>query len=339
MSSESHEESNLGDSSSHSLTNDGDEQLVEAPRLASEHQSESAALPSTGLSFAESDSTRTTIDSNSTYYLPRQCNEYLYPPSISTSGDTTTSRDSSSLATPRESHADLSLIIAANLERRPDARFRIEDYSFKSDAEFNVSERHRRDGGILPSPGTNSHLPCPFKGVDGCEVMFDVREKRLWKFHSLDHFQGVKPPERLVCTFGDPTSLCDRQFVTEGDKRLHNWNQKMEHFVKHYEEVLNPLRMVFDDDADPILDANALSEVIERHDENFELYIRRERRRLEGIIPPNRLHRSHGGARVREVVYGRPRPFPEPHLDSTNATQYIIAGGRRSNRDERIIVR
>lgn len=291
----SSEETNLGGSSSHSLTNDEtprslgyvhsqfpylsvDEQLVEAPRLGLEHQSESAALPSTQRSLIESDSTRTTIDSNSTHYLPRQCNEYLYPPSLSTSGGTITSVNSPSLDTPRGFHADISHTIAGNLERRPDARFRFEDYSYNPNAEINVSERHRRDGGILPSPGTKSHLPCPFKGLDGCEVMFDVREKRLWKLHSLDHFQSVKPPERLVCTFGVPTSLCNREFVTKSDRKLFNWNEKMEHFVKHYEEVLDALRPVFDDDVDPTLDANALSNVIERRDEHFESYIRRDRK-------------------------------------------------------------
>ena len=174
-------------------------------------------------------------------------------------------------------------------------------------------------GEILPSPGTRSHLPCPFRGLDGCEVMFDVKESGLWEFHSMGHFQGIKPPMKLACTFGDPTGLCAEVFLAEDDdKRIFNWSKKMKHVAKHYEGMLNASHSVFGD-GDPVLDAHVLSEASNMPDKHFESYVRRSRRRLEegGYPPPGPAFRNR---------------CPEGPLDSANATQYIIASGRRKER-------
>lgn len=306
----------------------------EALRLLSAQRPEPSALSNTPWSYIASDTT--TLDRGSTYRLPTESREYKYEPSLTNSGDTLSSGDSSTLAT--QSPGPSPTKIDEKLARRPRSNPEFEDYTYNADARINISERHRRDGGILPSPGTRSHLHCPFKSLDGCGVMFDVREKKLWKLHSLDHFQGIKPPENLACTFEDLSGQCRERFVAEGGKIMHNWNEKMEHLAKHYEDILDRLRSVFVD-ADPVLDANALSEVTHTPNEDFEKYIRRERRRLEDLVMPNRLPPSYGGVRFREVVFGRPSPYPERHLHSGNATQYTIASERRANQHERIILR
>lgn len=304
-----------------------------------ELQPESSAfsIASTPRSIIRSDIT--TLDSCSSYHLPTQTSEFEVAPTLSSSGDSIDSGDSSTPDRPRAFDQ-----MAENLARRPDDEFRFRDYIYDPYAPIYISDQIRQ-GGILPSPGTRSHLPCLFRELDGCAVMFDIREKKYWKLHNLsEHLGNVKPPQTLVCTFGDPTGRCCENFVTTDGNRLHNWNSWMEHFAKHYEDRLSTLHPVFGDE-DPVLDANALEEVTDTPDEHFRLYILRERRRLEAIIRPNLLPLSYGGPRSREVVYRRPSLHPEPHLDSTNATQYSIevsgrrVGRRDPNRNERVIIR
>ncbi|KAF8419191.1 hypothetical protein EV426DRAFT_577141 [Tirmania nivea] len=363
MSSEPSEQRSLGGGSSWSLANDETSSLLygnrprgynhdqfsdascagipaEALRLLAGDGAESPALPDTPRSLIRSDTT--TLDSKSTYHLPTRDSEFEIEPTLDKSGDSITSTDSCLRAKP---HASLAAVspdkIEEKLALRPDDELRFVEYIFDPDAPININERQRRDGGILPTPGTRSHLPCPFKRLDGCEVMFDVREKKLWKFHSQGHFRDVKPPQKLICTFEGPKGLCGERFVIEDEKRLRNWRKKMEHLAKHYEDRLGSLSLEFDADphldADPNSDADMLSGVTDMPDEHFEAYVRRERRRLDDIVPQNHLPRSLGGPRYREVVIGNQNPHPEPHLDSGSAHYYIA--NERVNRKERIIAR
>jgi len=311
-----------------------DEEMMATLRL---YKPESSGLPSMPRTIIEGDTTCTTLGSDGSHCRPAQCSEYKYAPSLSIDGETTVSGASSTL------NGSPTAVSQAKIEKtlglRPDDQFRIPEYIFDKDANINVNERLKRDGGILPSPGTRSHLPCPFRSLDGCEVMFDVEEKKLWKWHTLEHFQDVKPPQILTCTFGDHTGLCGVKFVIEDGKevkRIQNWSEKLEHFAKHYEDILHALCSVFDEE-DPTMGADALSETTDTPDEHFEAYIRRERRRLEGIKSANHLPPSYGGARRREVVYERRYPYSEQPLASSTATYCLTStSGNRANRSERI---
>jgi len=309
---------------------------AEVFRLLEEAQSGSYNTPRSGFR-----SDIATVDNNSTSHFPIRGSEYENVPALSV-GDTG-SMTTGDPSTPRTVAGISPSSIAEYLARRPDDEFRFEDYIYNSDTPADIREHMRQGGGIVPSPGTKSHLPCPFRSLDGCDIMFDVREKELWKWHALmDHFKSVPPPLNLVCTFKDATGKCEEKFATEEGRRILNWRRKMGHFAQHYEDRLSALLPVFHD-SDSVVDARALSEVTDTRDEHFESYICRERRRLESIRNPNHLARSLGGPRYREVVAtdGLWRSPPEQTLDSTNATQYAIASssGHGPDRSERIILR
>ncbi|RPB27777.1 hypothetical protein L211DRAFT_890863 [Terfezia boudieri ATCC MYA-4762] len=206
-----------------------------------------------------------------------------------------------------------------------------------------------RNVGHDPAPGTQSHLPCPFRW-DGCEVRFDIAEKKKWLYHSLDHFDNVRPPAHLICPYGD----CSERFVNEN--RLGNWKNRMEHYAQHVEERLEQLResrgWAEDDDLD--LEGLGILNMPEKVDINFQQYMIHHGANkigLDMLIDPkprseldniprgymNRMHPAYGGPRFREVVYP---PFdfpPEKNLDSRSAGAMFVRDSRRTGEAGKVL--
>ncbi|KAF8419192.1 hypothetical protein EV426DRAFT_678138 [Tirmania nivea] len=200
-----------------------------------------------------------------------------------------------------------------------------------------------------PAPGTQSHLPCPFRW-DGCEVRFDIAEKKKWIFHSLDHFGDVDPPEHLICPYGD----CPERFVNENRKR--NWKNRMEHYARHVEERLEQLRECLGWAVDDDLDVEGLGilNMPEKVDINFQQYMIHHGANkigLDRLINPkprseldniprgymNRMPPAYGGQRFREVVYF---PFEDPvekNLDSRSAGALFIRDSRRTGEAAKVL--
>lgn len=200
-----------------------------------------------------------------------------------------------------------------------------------------------------PAPGTQSHLPCPFRW-DGCDVRFDIAERKKWMYHSFDHFRGVAPPAHLICPYGD----CRERFAD--DNRIRNWRNRMEHYAQHVEETLQQLResggWAVDDDLD--LEALGILEMPEKVDINFQQYMvyhGANRIGLDLVINPkprseldsiprgymNRMPRAYGGPRFREVVYP---PFGDPieeNLDSRSAGTMFVRDSRRTGEPAKIL--
>jgi len=202
-----------------------------------------------------------------------------------------------------------------------------------------------------PAPGTQSHLPCPFRW-DGCEVRYDILERQKWIYHSLDHFNrlGVKPPAHLICPYGD----CPERFVNE--KRVINWRNRMNHYAQHVEETLKQLRevrgRVVDDDLD--VEGMGVLDMPEKVDINFQQYMIYHGANKIGLdlqinptprseldsIPRgfmNRMHPAYGGPRFREVVYP---PFDDPverNLDSRSAGAMFVRDSRRTGEAAKVL--
>ncbi|KAF8433977.1 hypothetical protein BGX38DRAFT_1146016 [Terfezia claveryi] len=208
-----------------------------------------------------------------------------------------------------------------------------------------------RNVGHDPAPGTQSHLPCPFRW-DGCEVRFDIAEKKKWIYHSLDHFHenDVRPPAHLICPYGD----CSERFVNEN--RIGNWNNRMEHYAQHVKERLEQLResrgWAEDDDLD--VEGLGILNMPEKVDINFQQYMIHHGANkigLDILINPkprseldniprgymNRMHPAYGGPRFREVVYP-PFDYPfEKNLDSRSAGAMFVRDSRRTGEAGKVL--
>lgn len=200
-----------------------------------------------------------------------------------------------------------------------------------------------------PAPGTQSHLPCPFRW-DGCEVRFDIAEKKKWIFHSLDHFNGVTPPVHLICPHGD----CAERFVDENRNR--NWKNRMEHYARHVEEELEQLRdhsgWAEDDDLD--VEGMGILNMPDKPDINFQQYMiyhGANRLGLDAVINPkprseldsiprgymNRMPLAYGGPRFREVVYFPVDHPVEKNLDSRSAGAMYVRDSRRTGQAAKVL--
>ena len=223
--------------------------------------------------------------------------------------------------------------------------------SLPVDSEFGDSEGDRRyiphlnnlaESRIVdhdPAPGTQSHLPCPFRS-DGCEVRFDIAEKKKWIHHSVVHFGRVMPPRHLICPYGD----CPERFANKNG--MVNWRNRMEHYAGHVEEKLAQLHGTVGWAADDDLDMVGLGmlNMPEQVDINFQQYMIHHGANRVGLDsqinprPPseldniprgymNQMPPEYGGPRFREVVFNSP---VEKNLDSRSAGTMFVRDSRRT---------
>lgn len=181
----------------------------------------------------------------------------------------------------------------------------------------------------LPAPASRSHLPCPFEW-DGCDMKYDLVEKKKWKLHSLDHLPDRIPPKAVTCPFPG----CREPFCSD-DGHL-TWERFMDHFAEHYEAELNRLWEALGGFTDVNDEGHVLLNITPEIDVNLRQYATyNDMASIFGMNkdinpnPPSELDRiplgymnrmplEYGGQRRTEIVFG-PLVDVEPNLDSRSA--------------------